>query len=47
MADVRIKINLPEYGLENPIIVDVADQAMGDDGNYYDLEHDRRMALST
>jgi len=39
MADVRIKINLPEYGLENPIIVDVADQAMGDDGNYYDQRH--------
>ena len=39
MADKRIKINLTEYGLDNPIVVDVPDQAMGDDGNYYDSSY--------
>ena len=39
MADKRISINLQEHGLDNPIVVDVPEQAKGDDGNMYGSEY--------
>ena len=39
MANKRIEINLSEYGLPEPIIVDVPDQVMGDDGKMYGSEY--------